>query len=165
MTGLSRFRLRLLRGDRVLDDDDLVAAEDSPLQLIRMNYCSISPEQTHLRDAVAAGAVDKVEEILYRPEHPDGSTSAQSGDFEQLDQTPLYLACLSGHTSVASLLLEAFADVNRDCRKWWLGGRDADYEEDQLRAITPLGAAVVVEDLDICRLLLEGGAEPSKLSG
>ena len=135
-----------------------------------MNYLPISPEQTHFRDAVAKGAVDEVEEILRRPEHPDGFSSAimndaqEADEYEQLEQPPLYLACLSGHASIASLLLEAFADVNRDCRNWRLGGGD-DYQEDELRAITPLGAAVVVEDLDICRLLLEGGAKPNKLSG
>ena len=74
VTGLPRFRQRLLRDHTVLGDDELVTSEDSPLQLVQMDFHEPSPEQPLLKDAVVNGWEEEVERLLCRPVHPDGST-------------------------------------------------------------------------------------------
>ena len=152
----------------MLNDDELVTSKDSPLQLIQLNFDATFPDKSRLRDAVDKGEVEEVEKILSRPQHPDGSlessSHAQVTRHERLERTPLYVACLSGHASIASLLLEAFADVNRVCRNSANPVED-DNGYGRLEATTPLGAAVMQGELETCRMLLERGAESNKLCG
>ena len=171
VTGLPRFRQKLLRDHTVLGDDELVTSEDSPLQLVQMDFHEPSPEQPLLKDAVVNGWEEEVERLLCRPEHPDGSTVENTEDASEparcMEETPLHVACSHGHANIVRMLLEALADVNRVCKSGTAEEffADGNKHPGDLDATTPLGAAIMQGELNICRLLLERGAEPNQLCG
>ncbi|CAE7176557.1 ankrd29 [Symbiodinium pilosum] len=135
---LPRFRQKLLLQQRVLaDDQDLDQVLD--LQLVKLSYTAATDAQIEgLLRAAADGAVDRVEDILQRPqnpndylrihleEHTDIYASALSfaarenhTDVMQLlapgSDIALWLASRNGHQAAVRVLLEARADV--DCYK------------------------------------------------
>ena len=104
LTGLPRFRQRLLRADHseCLDEEPLVAGE---LQLVFLQFLPQDDVETmKLLDACQQNDVSTVEFFLLCPRKPqDGDNFAEGA---------LHLAASSGSVGCASLLVEAVADIN-----------------------------------------------------
>ncbi|CAE7340133.1 ANK1 [Symbiodinium natans] len=123
--GVTRFRQRLLDEHGGSLDDELQLRSAAELQLVLLSFCSASDdEKMELAGAAYRGDVQLVEEVLQRPQHPDGRwhDQAQSGDHKRRrisyatrlhSHTPLHWACTKGHAEVAALLLEAGADIGK----------------------------------------------------
>ncbi|CAE7828581.1 ANK1 [Symbiodinium sp. CCMP2592] len=134
MLGVSRFRQRLvyLGDDTILDDDHALRAGE--IQLLLLNFCQASDNQTWaLRDAARRGLTSEVENLLQGPQNPNQGS-------------PLFVASEHGHLEVTRLLLEARADMDKAMQS----------------GETPLYIATQNEQLEVVRLLLEANANTDK---
>ena len=147
--GVSRFRQRLLLGETTLQDDAKLGSSD--LRLVLQAIAKTSKRQANeLTRSVKQGSIQRVEEILQRPQDPDLT--------DQNGRTPLYIASLRGNRSIVQLLLEARASVEK--RYTIKIERDG-----AARARSALGAAVQEGHEDVARLLLQAMANPNKFGG
>lgn len=128
---LSEAEQNLLRAATSGDGDALARALDAGASLSASGTGPYGSTALHI--AAGSGHVDIVRQLLARGADPNAVSS------EGL--TPL----LHATSEVAPLLIEAGADVNPD----------AGYGTG-----TPLGSAVISDDLDYIRLLLNAGADP-----
>ncbi|CAE7253428.1 mask, partial [Symbiodinium pilosum] len=144
--GVPRFRQRLLHEGRNLEDDEALSAA-MDLQFVLLPFAEISREREEVDQLIVAcqnGNASEVEEILKRPQWPDYISGSHR-------DTPMTAASGRGFPEIVSLLLEAAADINKNC---------AIYRKD-----TPLGAATSNGQLEVVQLLLEKGANRHKRSG
>lgn len=128
---LSEAEQNLLRAATSGDGDAIARALDAGASLSASGTGPYGSTALHI--AAGSGHVDIVRQLLARGADPNAVSS------EGL--TPL----LHATSEVAPLLIEAGADVNPD----------AGYGTG-----TPLGSAVISDDLDYIRLLLNAGADP-----
>ncbi|CAE7871849.1 Ankyrin repeat and KH domain-containing protein mask [Symbiodinium microadriaticum] len=160
LTGVPRFRQRILKDSAILED---AARLDGPadLQLLQLPFCSTSYKQViELHEAVENGNVSVVEDILQRPQNPelqleDGSDWDSDEDGSVLDDyrhAPLTVASRAGRTEIAEMLLEAGAD------------QDGLFELNGHDAYTPLCAACDCGSQEIVNLLLKSAAQPNGIS-
>ena len=119
--GVTRFRQRLLHEQKTLDDEFNLDALDPPfdLQLVVLPFSDVSDDNAiELREAASNGSLDRVEEILQRPQHPDSFMADRDfminlGRFQDrrvrklAKQTLLYWACYNGEVDTSELLLKA----------------------------------------------------------
>ena len=166
--GASRFRQRVLRHGRILEDDERLIEHDSAevveLQHVVLPFCRTYLDDVRkLMDAIKRRDVRKVEQILQRPQDPNQNEPERSGhsdtegiledeDFEygyeeHAFELPTFLgaACRTGDSDIVRLLIEAHANVDRS-----FGNEDAPQ--------TPLGIACTLGNTEIVCLLLEAGA-------
>jgi ankyrin repeat protein len=92
-------------------------------------------------EAAGLGAEERLEELLA---HDASLVSARAGD----GFTPLHLAAFFVHPGAARILLDAGADVNAVA--------------DNPMRVQPLHRAAAGDSVEICRLLLERGADPNE---
>ena len=91
-------------------------------------------------EAAALGATEQLREMLARePSH--------ANDFSADGGKPLHFAAFVDHYETEKLLVDRGADVNAVARGF--------------NRVTPLHSASAANTTDICRLLLEHGADPS----
>ncbi|CAE7565141.1 ANKRD39 [Symbiodinium sp. CCMP2456] len=149
LCGVPRFRQRLLLGETTLQDDAMLGSGD--LRLVLQAFAKTSKRQANeLASSVEQGSIQRVEEILQRPQDPDLT--------DQDGRTPLYIAALKGNRSIVQLLLEARASVEKKCAiKTRRHGPS--------RARSALGAAALGGHEDVARLLLQAVANPNKVGG
>ena len=170
LSGLSRFRQRLLflDGDVVLDDEHTMRPGE--VQVVRLNFCPSSQEQMNaLRDAARSGRAAEVQTFLQRPQDPDSG-----------HPTPLFVASQHGHLEVTRLLLEANADkdkaMNDGATPLFIASQEGQLEVAQLLleanadkekamndGATPLFIASQEGHMEVARLLLEANADKDKV--
>ena len=131
---LSRFRLRLLHNDALLDDDQTLTLQ--VIQLVVSDYLPRDEEQEErIMNACEENDQELLEQVLNQPRSPN-FTAALSA------KTPLYVACAWGSVQCISLLVEANATIAHGCRN-----------------VTPLMAAAGGGHLESVRFLLESDAD------
>ena len=101
---LPRFRQKLLLQQRVLaDDQDLDQVLD--LQLVKLSYTAATDAQIEgLLRAAADGAVDRVEDILQRPQNPNDYLRIHLEEHTDIYASALSFAARENHTDVMQLL-------------------------------------------------------------
>ena len=143
LTGLPRFRQRLLHEGAILEDDGQVH-EDMSVQLVSVAFADASDEQTAaLAAAAGRGAVAEVEAILKRPQNPN-ATSPFSAEL------PLTYASRHGYAEVGRLLLEAGAVTNTG---------------DKTIGNSALHEACMESHLEIVHMLLAHRANTTEING
>lgn len=85
--------------------------------------------------------------------------------FDSIAETPLFLAVKAGNDRIASMLLEAAADVNTISGRAYLSKIGKEMDTDHYNAITPLSVACMQRHVSMARLLLQHGAEPNAGNG
>ena len=169
LCGLPRFRQRLLHHTEILSDDALLKAP-MDLRLVLLSFVT-GEDPSRLVVAAFQGRVSDVEEILQKPENPNGEGRL----------TPLGLAAARGHLKTMRLLLEARASIDK--RDDVVGGltalhhacyrghvdavrlllaEGANKEAEGDTGYTPLCMACRRRRLRVVRLLLEAGARPAR---
>lgn len=113
----------------------------------RVNELLAEEPELNLFEAAALGRTDRLRELL--GQEPDGANACGDDGFQ-----PLGLACFFGHVEAARLLLDHGADPNTLARN------------EHIRT-NALHAAAASENkgpevrYELCKLLLERGADPS----
>ena len=115
VSGVSRFRQRLLQQGRSLEDDEVLSG-DQELQLVLQSFWPASVASVdELLVAVREGREMEVLEILCRPQDPELTSVLPPGD--DWTVAPLFYAAQQGHVQIARLLLEAKADADHGIRQ------------------------------------------------
>ena len=191
--GVTRFRQRLLHEQKTLDDEFNLDALDPPfdLQLVVLPFSDVSDDNAiELREAASNGSLDRVEEILQRPQHPDSFMADRDfminlGQFQDrrvrklAKQSPLLWAFYRKNTEIACRLLEAEADVHKVCKEpvtllyWACYNGEVDTSELLLKAGVTLsdaddGTLLTLASHEgqasIAGMLLEAGAGINKVA-
>ena len=147
--GVHRFQLRLMLGERILEDDVTLATLGTPqprLNLVTLPYHEDDESKQALDGAVDDGMLEEVRRLLQLPVNPN--IRAKVG----LASTPIFNAARNGDPTIAELLIEAKADPNAPC-----GYLDNDL--DDIVESTPLHIAVQHPDAAVVQLLCRASAD------
>ena len=147
--GVHRFQLRLMLGERILEDDVTLATLGTPqprLNLVTLPYHEDDESKQALDGAVDDGMLEEVRRLLQLPVNPN--IRAKVG----LASTPIFNAARNGDPTIAELLIEAKADPNAPC------GYFDDYLDNFVRC-TPLYVAVQHPDAAVVQLLCRASAD------
>ncbi|CAE7600435.1 Ank2 [Symbiodinium sp. CCMP2592] len=154
LVGQPCFRLKLLSGDGVMNED---AALKLPLEL-QVAVCDYVESDTgdvdRLSDASQANDAAAVEALLRRPQNPDLVDSR--------GRTALVAAASSGALESLKLLVSAWADLNKPCTRTGATAVFAAAMNGYLDGATPVFVASMSGHLDLVRLLIESGADKDK---
>ena len=145
--GVHRFQMRLMLGDRILDDDLNLAALGTPklrLNLITLPYHEDDASKQALERAIDDGMLEEVRRLLQVPVNPN--IRAKIGRAS----TPIFNAVRHGDPTIGELLIEAKADSNAPCG--YLDDLD-NFES------TPLHIAVQHPDAAVVQLLCRASAD------
>ncbi|CAE7318930.1 ANKRD17 [Symbiodinium sp. CCMP2592] len=113
--GVSRFRQKILRNTRLLDDDDEIR-KSTHLQVVLLNYIPTSAKNIRrLIDASFEDSESEVEELLCKPQDVNASMprGAKVNNANGAT-TALQAAASANNTDILKLLFQAHADVNRN---------------------------------------------------
>ena len=147
--GVHRFQLRLMLGDRMLEDGLTLAALGKPelrLSLVTLPYHEDDASKQALEKAIDDGVLEEVRRLLQLPVNPN--VRAKIG----LPGPPIFNAARNGDPAIAEMLIEARADPNAP--GVYFGGRHGDLVD-----CRPLHAAVQHPDTAIVHLLCRASAD------
>ena len=111
--GVHRFQLRLMLGDRILEDALTLAALGKPklrLSLVTLPYHEDDASKQALEKAIDDGVLEEVRRLLQLPVNPN--VRAKIG----LPGPPIFNAARNGDPAIAEMLIEARADPNAPWR-------------------------------------------------
>ncbi|CAE7401097.1 Ankrd28 [Symbiodinium sp. CCMP2592] len=113
--GVSRFRQKILRNTRLLDDDDAIR-KSTHLQVVLLNYIPTSAKNIRqLIDASFEDSESEVEELLCKPQDVNASMPGGAKvNTANGATTALQAAASANNTDILKLLFQAHADVNRN---------------------------------------------------
>eukprot|EP00434_Breviolum_minutum_P016191 symbB.v1.2.014267.t1/scaffold1033.1/size247163/5 len=114
VTGLSRFRLRILHGLTILENREPLMHDHkiicNSLLLVNLGFEEENREKEHaMVVACMNNDYEALESFLYEPQNPNFFSIS-----EQV--TPLYIACSRGNLECVSLILEAGGKADVGCR-------------------------------------------------
>ena len=148
-SGARRFQMRLMLGERMLEDGLTLAALGKPelrLSLVTLPYHEDDASKQALEKAIDDGVLEEVRRLLQLPVNPN--VRAKIG----LPGPPIFNAARNGDPAIAEMLIEARADPNAP--GVYFGGRHGDLVD-----CRPLHAAVQHPDTAIVHLLCRASAD------